>query len=205
MNDISLVEKLKILMNIIVSSPLFLFCSMVSVALLILYIILIKKNKKINKWIFIIVWCILLLMLIINYNTVVLNLLDDLFDNVIMALYFPSMTVYIIVLIISDFFFIYSLFSKKMDIKYRIVNFVNALLINLLLILIVDITKRNNIDIYNQLSIYSNSDLLVLFQFSTAIFTSWILINLFISAHTKLKQYDKKEKEELPEIVFEEI
>ena len=78
MNDISLVEKLKILMNIIVSSPLFLFCSMVSVALLILYIILIKKNKKINKWIFIIVWCILLLMLIINYNSVVLNLLDDL-------------------------------------------------------------------------------------------------------------------------------
>ena len=165
MNDISLVEKLKILMNIIVSSPLFLFCSMVSVALLILYIILIKKNKKINKWIFIIVWCILLLMLIINYNSVVLNLLDDLFDNIIMALYFPSMTVYIIILIISDFFLIYSLFSKKMDIKYRIVNFVSALLINLLLILIVDITKRNNIDIYNQLSIYSNSDLLVLFQF----------------------------------------
>lgn len=205
MNDISLVDKFKILMNIIASSPLFLFCFMIGVFVLILYIISIKKDKKINKWIFISIWSILLIMLLINYNSIVLNIIDDLFDNIFMALYFPSMPVYIIILLVSDFFFIYSFFGKKINKKYKIINFINALIINLLLVLIVDTVKNNNINIYDQLSIYSNFNLLVLFQFTMAIFTSWLLLNLLISAHNKLKKYDKKEYEKLPEIIFDEI
>ena len=205
MNDFSLIEKIKILMDIIASSPLFLFCFMIGVAVLILFIICVKKEKKINKWIFISIWIALAIILIINYNSIVLNLIDSLFDSLFMALYFPNITVYISILLISNFSFIYSLINKKIDKKFKIVNFLNALVLNLFLILIIDIVKNNSIDIYNQLSIYTNPNLLVLLQLNSAIFTSWILICLLLSAHNKLKKYDKKEIQSMPEIIFEDV
>ena len=164
-----------------------------------------KKKKRINKWIFISIWVILALILIIRYNSIVLYLVDNLFDTIFMALYFPNLAVYIIILIISNFFLIYSLISKTINIKSRILNFINGLVINLFLILIIDIVKNNNINIYNELELYTNSNLLILLQLTTAIFTSWILLSLLLSAHNKLKKYDKKEYSKMPEIIFEDI
>lgn len=204
MNDFSLVEKLKILMDIIVSSPLFLFCFMIGIAVLILYIILIKKDKKINKWIFVLIWIVLAIVLLISYSSVVLDLIDRLFDSLFMALYFPSIGIYILILIISNFCFIYSLINKKINKTHKIINFIYALLINLFLILIIDIVKTSNTNVYNELEIYTNPNLLVLLQLNSALFASWLLVNLLLSAHSKLKKYDKKELPNMPEIVFDD-
>jgi len=122
-----------------------------------------------------------------------------------MALYFPNITVYIIILSISNLSFLYTMVSKKISKKYKIMNFVNVIIVDLFLILIVEIANTNGINIYNQLNIYSNSNLLVLLQLTTATFTSWLLISLLLSAHNKLKKYDKKEELPLPEIIFEDI
>ena len=70
MRDFSLIEKINMLMNIIISNPLFLFCSMIGVAVFIFYIISIKKDRKVNKWIFICVWIILLIILLFKYNKI---------------------------------------------------------------------------------------------------------------------------------------
>ena len=204
MGDFSLVEKLKVLMNIILSSPLFLFCSMLGVALLILFIICIKKEKKVNKWVFISIWILLLLILIINYTDIFINIVDAFFDGVFMALYFPNITVYIIFLCIMNIMSIYSLVSKKVNRGNKIINFICSLIVDFMLILIIDIINGNNINIYDSLNIYTNSNLLVLFQLTSSIFVSWILLNLLISAHRKLKRYDKKEYPKMPEIIFED-
>lgn len=204
MNDFSLVEKIKILMDLIVSSPLFLFFSMLIISIIIFFIICIKNNKKINKWIFISIWCVVGLMLIINYNSVILNLIDNLFNNVFMALYFPNLTVYIIVLSVSNFFFIYSVFSKKMIKSHKVINIINALIINIFLVLIIDIVNREGINVYDTLTIYSDSNLLVLLELNSAVFTSWILLNLLITAYHKLKKYDKKSYPKMPEIIFDD-
>lgn len=202
MNDISLMEKVKTLMNIIATTPLFLFCFMIGIFVLIFYLISIKKEKNINKWIFISAWAILAIVFIINYNSFVLKLIDNFFDILFMSIYFPNITVYFIILFISNFFFVFSIFRKKLGKKYKIVNFVNALIINLFFILIMDVVKNNSIDIYAETSIYTNYNLMVLMQLNSAVFFSWILVCLFVSAHNKLKKYDKKELPKIPEIVF---
>ena len=205
MENFSLIDKVKILMNIIANSPLFLFCFMIGISILIFYIIIIKKEKKKSKWIFIVLWLILVTILIINYSSVLLNLLDNLFDSVFTALYFPNLTVYIIILSISNFSFFYSLFSKKLDRKNRILNFVETLVIDIFLVLIIDTVQANNINVYDELTIYSNSNLLVLLELTSAIFTSWILISLLMSSYRKLKKFDKKQYPDMPEIIFEDI
>lgn len=204
MDDVSLIKKIKTLMDIIVSSPLFLFCFMMGVAVLILFIISLKKEKKVNKWIFIFVWCVLAIIIIINYNSVILKIIDNLFDALFMAIYFPNTTVYFVILFVVNFFFVFSLFRKKLSKKFKIINFINALIIDLFLILIMDTVKTNSIDIYDQISMYANYNLMILMQLNSATFISWILISLLVSAHTKLKKYDKKELPQMPEIVFDD-
>ena len=205
MRNYSLVDKSKILMDIILSSPLFLFCFMVGIAVLIFYIISIKKEKSINKWIFISIWSFLVIILLINYNGIIIKLISNLLDDFFEALYFPDLTVYIIILFISNFFFFYSILSKKINKKYKLLNFCNVLIINIFLVLIIDIVKSNNINIYDELNVYTNSKLLVLLELTSSIFVSWILLCLLVATHIKLKKYDKKELPKMQEIVFEDI
>ena len=204
MNDVSLIEKLKALMNIIVSTPLFLFCFMMGVAVLILFIISIKKEKKVNKWIFISIWLVLAIIILVNYYSVVLKIIDNLFDALFMSIYFPNITVYFMMLFISNFFFVFSLFRKKISKKFKLINFINALIVDLFLILIMDTVTTNSIDIYDKISMYTNFNVMILLQLNSATFISWILINLLVSAHNKLKKYDKIELPEMPEIVFDD-
>ncbi len=203
MDDYTLFEKIKILINIVSSSPLFLCYFMIGVAVFIFFIICIKKGKKINKWIFITIWILLLILLSISYKSVTINLIDSMFNDVFMALYFPNLTVYIIIVFISNFFLFYSILSKKIEKSYKIVNVINSIIINSFLVLIIDIANTNGIDIKDTLTVYSNSNLLVLFELTTSIFTSWILLNLLISAHHKLKKYDSKQQQMMPEIIFD--
>ena len=205
MRDVSLIEKMGVLVGIIVSSPLSLFCSTIGVILLIYYLITIKKNIKINKFIFIAIWCVLLGVLVINYRDVVFAALDKFFDGVFEALYFPNISIYTAILIITNGFFFYSIFSKKMEHSNKLLNFISALIVDLLLILVIDLVQQGNLNVYEQLTIYSNSKLLVLLELTSALFVSWLLLNLLLSALRKLRKYDKKEYPIMPEIVFEDI
>ena len=67
-----------------------------------------------------------------------------------------------------------------------------------------NIISNSSINIYNEIDIYTNTNLLVLLQLNSAVFISWILISLLFSAHSKLKKYDKKELPPMPEVVFYE-
>lgn len=203
MNDFSFVEKIKMLMELISSSYLFLGVMIVCILLLTLLIILTILNKKVNKWVFIIVSIILGLLLLINYGDIIIKALDVILDSIFMALYFPNLPVYISIILVSNILFIISIFNKKQTKVKKITNTINAIFLDFLLILIIEVVRNNNINIYEEVSLYTNSNLLILLELSTAIFVSWILICLFISAHQKLKKYDKSEYPEIPEIIFD--
>ena len=62
--------------------------------------------------------------------------------------------------------------------------------LDLLFVIIINIIVENNIDITSEITLYTNSNLLVLLEISTALFVSWILLIIFISAYLKLKVLD---------------
>lgn len=203
MQDFSIVQKLKILNDIVISSPAFFICFFSGLLILLVYLLSVLLRKKISKYFFLSIWVIAFVSIIIVYHKFVFNLFDNLFNNVFMAIYFPNLAVYSIIIIVSNVVFIYSLLNKKVGIKHKIINSISTILLDILLLLIIDIVTKNNINVYEQLTVYSNSNLLVLLELSTAIFTSWILLNLLASAHSKLKIYDKKKSKEIPEIIFD--
>lgn len=207
MNDFSIIEKIGILLDIVASSPLFFAMSLASVVFLIFFAISIVKNKRINKYVFIFFVILTSLIIFINYNQTILNILDNLFDSVFMALFFPNITVYVITLGTINFSLIYSFIKSKINRKFKITNIISAIIMDLFLILIVGVVSSNDINVYEELTVYSNQYLLVLLELNMAVFTGWILIMLLISASLKLKKFDTEHETKKvdmgPDIIFD--
>lgn len=203
MNDFSLIQKFNMLMNLISSSYLFFISMIVSILILTVLIICIILNKKVNKWLFIGIGTLVAILLLINYSEIIIKILDIILDSVFMALYFPNLPIYASIIFVANTFFVIGIFSKKKTKLQKISNIINAIVLDFLLILIIDVVTKNNINIYEEINLYTNSTLLVLLELSMGIFVSWILVNLFISAHIKLKKYDAKELPKMPEIIFD--
>jgi len=179
MNDFSLIEKINILMELISSSSLFLFFSMIGISLLIFFIVCIIKNKRVNKWIYITVFSLIGIIIFINYSSIIIKILDTIIDSVFKALYFPNLPIYMAVLIISNTCLVLSLINKKEPKIRKIINLICSGILDILFVFIISIVSKYNIDIYEEINLYTNSTLLVLLELSMGIFVSWILIRLF--------------------------
>lgn len=203
MNDFSMIQKIGILLDIVASSPLFFAFSLVSIVFLIFFGVSIIKNKKINKYVFILFVVLTCTIIFINYNQTILNILDKLFDSIFMALFFPNIAVYVVTLIVINIALIYSAVSNKINRKFKITNISSAIIMDFFLLLIVGVVSSNNIDVYETITVFTNQSLLVLLELNMAVFVGWILIMLLVSASIKLKRFDDEKKEEMPELIFD--
>ena len=123
-------------------------------------------------------------------------------------IYFPSVLEYIIMLIISLVILFISLISRKTNKKVRIINtFVFSTNI-FLFFLILDQISKNNIDLSNKINIYSNENLMVLFELSILIFIVWVVGLILYKIINKIIHKDDKpvnfyEAPELPSTIEE--
>lgn len=189
MANISFVDKIKILFNTIFSNPFLSLSAVLGIILAVLMIIDIIKHKKIRRKYYIAAWFFIFLFIIVRYYKVFPLLVDNLINQVFMTLYFPNIGVYMMLLIIINISFIYCL-AKNIHKSYKVLTGIISIFLDLLFILIINFILENNIDITSDITLYTNSKLLVLLELSTALFVSWILLIFFISAYLKLKKLD---------------
>lgn len=189
MSNFSLIDKIKILVNTIISNPFFSLSALFGLVLSVLMIIDIVKHKKIRKQIYIASWFFIFIFIIIKYIDIIPKLIDNLINQIFMTLYFPSMGVYMFILVAINISFMYCLF-KNINKSYKVLTGVVSIILDLIFVLIINIITELNIDISVEISLYTNSKLLVLLELSTAIFVSWFLLIIFISAYLKLKKLD---------------
>lgn len=176
MINFSFSEKLVQLKDIVMSSPFFFVSLIIGIVLLIIMILGIKKNRRINKIIFIVAWLFVLIFCIVRYHNFFLSIFDRLLGRIVEEIYFPSLSVYTFILLFTNIIFVYSLLNKKLSNLFRITNLALSMEIDFLFILILDTIMKNNIDIYSDLDIYINPKLLVLLEFSMFIFVIWLLV-----------------------------
>ena len=174
MIDFSFAEKLVQLKDIFMSSPFFFGSLIVGLILLIIMIISVKKNRRIGKIIFIISWLFIIGFCIINYFDFFISIFDRFFGRVVEEIYFPSITVYTVILLFSNIILVYSLFNKKLADIYKVINLTMPMTLDLLFIVILDTIVKNNIDIYSEFDVYSDPKLIVLLEFSMFLFLIWI-------------------------------
>lgn len=189
MIDFSFSEKLVQIKDIVMSSSFFLFSIIIGIILLITMIISVRNNRRIPKIIFVVAWIFVLIFVIIRYHNSLGYIFDRLFSRIVEEIYFPSLTIYTTMLLITNFIFIYSFFKKKLSKIFKIINITVAMELDFLFILSLDVIVKNDIDIYAGVITYSEPKLLVLLEFSMFLFLSWIFL---ISILLLIKKYAVK-------------
>lgn len=199
MSKISLAEKWQILLEVTKSSYWFL---LIIVLLSILGIMLLNTNKKTknrNKKIYLISSGIILSLIIVMYHGPITNIFDYMMNNLFIAIYFPNLAIYFAALIIMNIILWISLFHSKTSELIKKINIIVYILMNYLLILILSVINKDNLDVFTQSSVYNNKNATALIEMSSVLFLVWIL---FLVIYKIILSYlTKNEKEKINKIV----
>lgn len=174
MSYLSIVEKFKILFDMILDFKfIFIFLGVLVIAT---FLYLIKKIDN-RKYIMIITLSLLLILgidIVINYKE-----LAEVFDNFMTIffsnIYFPSVYVYVGTLLIVAIAFITSMFNKMLNKIYKIINGITFVMDNILLAIILNIIAKNKIDVFTPNELYTNINLVAVLEISIGLFGLWVL------------------------------
>lgn len=174
MSYLSIVEKFKILFDMILDVKfIFIFLGVLVIAT---FLYLIKKIDN-RKYIMIITLSLLLILgidIVINYKE-----LAEVFDNFMTIffsnIYFPSVYVYVGTLLIVAIAFITSMFNKMLNKIYKIINGITFVMNNMLLVIILNIIAKNKIDVFTPNELYTNINLVAVLEISIGLFVLWVL------------------------------
>ena len=161
-------------------------------ALVIFSIFIIVYDKKLKskapKVIAVLSWITVAIFMMFNYADSVTFIRKTLKSSTFSGIYFPNFIIYICMLIASFFIFLRSIFKKEGSTVIRVISGFSFGIIGMNLILILRELFKNNITIYDPVTIYKNESLQVLIQTSSWIFILWmiaLLINFLARFATK--------------------
>ena len=185
--ELSLGEKFSVLWDNILQHPLFL--------LLLFFPIIFFLFKKHGRKIYDLVYLFILALVLFIGGDVIFELFDNMMNALFMTLYFPNFITLLFVTFASALFALISFFSKKMYKINKIINFTGFVIQQMIFCLILVFVKVNNVDIYTDNALYSNSDLLTLMQLLIGFFTLQVMVILVINGINKVTDIlDGKDK-----------
>ena len=174
MVEYTLLEKIKATFNLVFSSPLFLIL-LIGFALMAVDIFFISRKSKTTKIVYLIVSIIIVMLLLKNYFNSLFNDFDIIAKNIVAIVYFPRVLEYILMILISLIIILISTINKKTNRKVKIINLIVFFINMFIFFLILDTISKNEIDLSNKISIYSNQNLMILFELSMIIFFAWVI------------------------------
>lgn len=180
MDYMNIIDKLQIFMNLITNSQL-----LMGTIVLIALSILLFLNKQINnKKLFGIVFLInigaFLILLFFNSQQLI-SMYNSIIDKIFMNFYFPSVEVYLFILLFMFVVLFVSIFNIKMKKCYKITNIITFFTFFYLFLMLLYVIITNNLNIFDINSIYTNKDAVAILELSTLIYCVWIIILLIIS------------------------
>lgn len=161
--------------NVIYKYPFSIFL----LGLIVFTLLIIIFNKRIKseafKYIAILSWIAVAILMGVKYSMSVKFLEQTLKSKTFTAIYFPNVVTYIFMLLISIYLFFFAMVKKEKSSIIKLINYTCFGLLGVNLILILREVFKNEITIYDPLTIFKYETLQVLIQTSTWIFILWIL------------------------------
>lgn len=201
MKYIELPEKLNIFMNLILANKILVLMVM---ALLLLTFLAINKNiSKIKYLIYITFTFIIgLVITVITNSESLLATFDNIINKVFLNIYFPSVEVYLLILLFSIILTINSIVSKKIKNSYKVINIIMFFTLFFLLISFLLTIANKGVDIFDVNSVYADESCIVLLQLSTQVFVLWLIIILIIYVVNAIIDRIDEQKEQLAIVPF---
>ena len=198
MKYINIIDKLKLLFELISGNYLFIGILVISLILFIINKFKIINSKKTG--LLITLTFILSFSIILFYSS---NTLFKTFDNIanliFKNIYFPSIYVYIGIILITNIILITSVLSKNISKIYKRINIGTSFVLNFLLLILLNTIGTKEIDILSLNSLYTNKYIVTLIELTTSTFIIWMMSLLLISIINSILIYmDNKEMKEKP-------
>lgn len=197
MSPVSLDEKLKIILSVISSSPLYLIFFVAIAVLVFLFSTTNNINKKQSRKTYFLIYSAFFIYLAIQYGGSFSTLVDYAVNQVFIGYYFPNIVIYICMLLIATIITLVSIFHKNIS---RIIKVLNSIIYGLLvyfLVLMLSIVNTLKVDVFDLKELYSSDKVRSLLEFSMFLFVTWVLVLVvyhFIRKYQEKKREDTKEE-----------
>ena len=198
MEELSLLDKFKVLFDNILQHPLF-------IVLLLVPAIIFLLQKKHGTKAFVLVYLLVIVFVLYIGGEVIFELFDNLMNGLFMTLYFPNFITLFVVVVLCSIIALFSFFSKKMFRINKIINITGFAIIQMLFVLTLSVIRSNNIDIYADNALYSNSDVLTLMQLLIGTFALQMISILIINGINKVTAILDKRSTPLAEDISDQI
>lgn len=194
MSNMSFIDKIAILGEVISSSGIYIVSILLFIILGFLFITTNKTNSKSSKKVYIIMYIAIIFAILLTYYNSLSNMFDYMMNNFFIAIYFPNLAIYLLAIIITNIITWKSIFNFKKDKIIRIVNIIIFCIMHFLLILILNTITNKNLDVFTQTSVYGNKQALALIELSSSLFIIWII---FLITHKYIRKYLVKDKKDI--------
>ena len=175
MNKLSFINKIELFSKAISNYK---FSIVFLILLIFLGILLLntnKKNQKISKIIYYLLSISIIAIIIFIYHDSIGKMSNYMMNNFFIAVFFPNLAIYMAALIATNIILFISIFSFKSSKQIKIINVVIYVIMTFIFLLFLNTINQNNLDIYNQTSIYGNNTASALISLSSSIFILWII------------------------------
>jgi len=174
MTYLSILEKFRILFNTLLDFEFILMFTILLLILTFLYLTKKLSNKKYMLYMALSFTGIFAISIISNYE-ILANTFDDFSTIFFRNIYFPSIYVYIGVLVTSFIAFIISMLNVMLKRIYKVINSIMFVINNVLFIIVINIIAKNKIDIFSVNSLYTNTSLVAVLELSIGLCILWVL------------------------------
>lgn len=174
MIEISFLDRVKTIFEMIFSSTFFISLLVIIVLTIIILVINSKVKSKIPKYLSILAYLLITAFVLIKYGSYVLSINDSVVDKFFSAMYFPNLVVYLSMLIITVLLLTITFINKNYSTVTKICNVFCFSLIWFFFVLILDVVKSEGINVYEVTEVYADEGLMILLQASMYVFFVWM-------------------------------
>lgn len=192
MSKMTFMDKLSVLLNVSLSSKLFIA---LFILLIIIGIVLIKNNNndvQKNKKIYLMITIFISALVIFTFNTSLAKMFDYMMNNLFIIVYFPNIAIYLAAIIATNVILFVSIFSNKTSKVIKNINIIVYTIINYLLVLLLFTVNKSGLDLFSQSSIYQNESATALIELTSILFIVWVV---FLVLYKLIFSYLSKDDE----------
>lgn len=198
MKELSLFDKFGILFDNILDHPLF-------VVLFFVPIVLFFLRKKHGNKVYIIMYFISIVLVLLIGGNELFKIFDNFMDGLFMVLYFPNFITLFVVILLNALFAFVSIFSKDIHKINRAINYIFFFIIQSLFVLVVLVIRSNDLNIYKDNALYSNSDVLSLMQILIGAFGIQMISLLIINLINRVTSILDRKESDMSNSINEQI
>ena len=194
MKQLSLLDKINVVIRITKGNKSFFIILALLLFLSILFATTNRKNRKESKITYGVIYLITIAAIIIKYRKSVIPMYDAMMNNLFIVFYFPNISVYVAAIIVTNIIMWISMFSKKTRAIVRGVNSAVFFFMHYILVLLLSIVASSKLDVFDSTELYANTDVHSLIELSSNIFLVWII---FLAIYKVIISYIDGKKEEV--------